>query len=152
LPVVLPLFYLRSVPVLKITLKPMVFLAVCLVTAMSLLFSAGVGHAEKTSYLVNGKYVPTYYVDVVDILAKNCISCHTTGGIAPFALDNPANAVDWAERIAEVTAAEYMPPWPPSRDSSVFWNERRLGPASKQILQDWAKAGAPLGRAPRSFK
>ncbi len=95
------------------------------------------------------QYVPTYYVDVQPILEKNCVSCHVTGGIAPFTLDNPTTAVQWADRIAEVTREEYMPPFPPSRESQRFLNERRLGSASKKILEDWAKAKAPLGKAPR---
>ena len=97
----------------------------------------------------SGAYVPTYYVDVAPILEKNCTSCHTTGGIAPFALDNPKDAVQWAQRIAQVTKSEYMPPYPPGRDSQPFLNERRLGAASKLVLEDWAKAGAPLGKAPK---
>ncbi len=94
-------------------------------------------------------YTPTYYVDVQPILEKNCVTCHVTGGIAPFTLDNPADAVKWATRIAEVTRSEYMPPWPPARDSQPFFNERRLGQASKQVLEDWSKAGAPLGKSPK---
>jgi uncharacterized membrane protein len=93
--------------------------------------------------------VPTYYVDVQPILEKNCVSCHVKGGIAPFVLDNPKEATPRAERIAQVTQAEYMPPYPPGKDSQPFLNERRLGVASKQILFDWAKAGAPLGTAPK---
>jgi mono/diheme cytochrome c family protein len=96
-----------------------------------------------------GGYVPTYYVDVQPILQKNCVSCHVAGGIAPFALDNPSDAVKRADDIAEVTKSGYMPPWPPARDSAPFLNERRLGVASKQILEDWAKAKAPLGKAPK---
>ncbi len=95
------------------------------------------------------QYVPTYYIDVQPILEKNCVSCHVAGGIAPFALDNPTSAVQWADRIAEVTREEYMPPFPPSRESQKFLNERRLGSASKKILEDWAKAKVPLGKAPR---
>ena len=94
-------------------------------------------------------YIPTYYVDVQPILEKNCVTCHVAGGIAPFALDNPEDAVEWSGRIAEVTKSDYMPPWPPARDSALFLNERRLGQASKQILEDWAKAGAPLGKPPK---
>ncbi len=93
--------------------------------------------------------VPTYYRDVQPILEKNCVSCHVKGGIAPFVLDNPQEAVARAERIAQVTQSEYMPPYPPGKDSQPFLNERRLGVASKQILIDWAKAGAPLGTAPK---
>jgi mono/diheme cytochrome c family protein len=97
----------------------------------------------------NSAYTPTYYTDVQPILAKNCVSCHVAGGIGPFPLDNPTEAVKWADRIAEVTKSEYMPPWPPSRDSQVFFNERRLSNVSKKILEDWAKAKAPLGNAPK---
>jgi cytochrome c5 len=96
-----------------------------------------------------GKIVPTYYVDIKPILEKNCTSCHLAGGIAPFALDNPTDAVKWADRIAQVTKSEYMPPWPPSKDAEPLLYERRLGAASKQVLEDWAKAKAPLGKAPR---
>jgi mono/diheme cytochrome c family protein len=113
------------------------------IVALSALGTLGAGS------LAQGGYVPTYYVDVQPILQKNCVSCHVAAGIAPFALDNPKDAVQWAERIAEVTKSEYMPPWPPARDSAPFLNERRLGVASKQILEDWAKAKAPLGKAPK---
>ncbi|NJK46385.1 MAG: hypothetical protein HC933_20980 [Pleurocapsa sp. SU_196_0] len=121
--------------------KPLVF-----IVGIASLATTGVigtlGHAQ-------GTYTPTYYVDVQPILEKNCVTCHVAGGIAPFALDNPQDAVQWATRIAEVTKSESMPPWPPARDSQPFYNERRLGTASKAVLEDWAKAGAPLGTAPR---
>ena len=94
--------------------------------------------------------VPTYYTDVQPILEKNCVSCHVKGGIAPFVLDNPQEAVARAERMAQVTQSGYMPPYPPGKDSQPFLNERRLGTASKQILADWAKAGAPLGLPPKN--
>jgi mono/diheme cytochrome c family protein len=89
---------------------------------------------------------PTYYTDVQPILEANCVTCHVTGGIAPFALDSGEQAVKWAGVIAAVTQSGYMPPWPPGGDSPAFLDDKRLGQASKQILQDWAKAGAPLGR------
>jgi mono/diheme cytochrome c family protein len=91
-------------------------------------------------------YVPTYYVDVQPILAKHCVTCHTPGGIAPFSLETPADAVKRAAQIAAVVQSGYMPPWPPGGDSPPFLNDRRLGRASQQILVDWAKAGAPLGK------
>jgi mono/diheme cytochrome c family protein len=109
------------------------------------LVSSGVG----SHGLAQSGYVPTYYVDVQPILQKNCVSCHVAGGIAPFALDNPSDAVKRADQIAAVTKSGYMPPWPPSKDSQAFLNERRLGAASKQILEDWANAKAPLGKAPK---
>jgi len=89
---------------------------------------------------------PTYYTDVQPIIEAHCSSCHIDGGIAPFALQNGADAVKWAARIAAVTKNGYMPPWTAGPESPAFLNDRRLGAATKQILSDWAAAGAPLGR------
>ena len=93
--------------------------------------------------------VPTYYKDVAPLLQKNCVSCHVTGGIAPFALDNPKNAVLYSARIAQVTQSGYMPPWLPSSDSEAYLNERKLSTASKKVLTDWLKAKTPLGTPPK---
>jgi hypothetical protein len=93
--------------------------------------------------------IPTYYTDVQPILEQNCVSCHVKGGIGPFVLDDVKAATARAEQIAAVTQSDYMPPYPPGKDSQPFLNERRLGTASKKILADWAKAGAPLGRPPK---
>jgi mono/diheme cytochrome c family protein len=92
------------------------------------------------------RVTPTYYTDVQPILEKNCISCHVAGGIAPFALDSGAAAVQRATDIARVVESGSMPPWPPGSDSPAFLNDKRLGTASKDILKDWARAGAPLGK------
>ena len=89
---------------------------------------------------------PTYYTDVQPIIEAHCAACHIDGGIAPFPLQSGADAVKWAARIAVVTKSGYMPPWTAGPDSPAFLNDRRLGVATKQILSDWAAAGAPLGR------
>jgi mono/diheme cytochrome c family protein len=122
------------------------------IRATAVIFTAFVGATFGMIALAqpsSSKIVPSYYVDAQPILEQNCNSCHTAGGIAPFALDNPKDAVKWATRIAQVTKSEYMPPYPPGRDSQRFIDERRLGAASKQILEDWANAGAVLGKAPK---
>ena len=120
------------------------------VTALlSALLTSSIGMIALAQQPSSGKIIPSYCVDIQPILEKNCTSCHAAGGIAPFALDNPKDAVQWATRIAQVTKSEYMPPYPPGRDSQPFLNERRLGTASKLILEDWANAGAPLGKAPK---
>ena len=101
--------------------------------------------ALGTTVLAQG-ITPTYYTDVQPIIQTHCSSCHVEGGIAPFELQSGADAVKWAARIAAVTKSGYMPPWTAGPDSPAFLNDRRLGVATKQILADWAAAGAPLGR------
>jgi mono/diheme cytochrome c family protein len=126
-------------------IRPVTALFSALLTSVT----ASIGMVALAQQPSSGKIIPSYYVDVQPILEKNCNSCHTAGGIAPFALDNPKDAVQWAKRITQVTKSEYMPPYPPGRDSQRFLDERRLGATSKQILEDWANAGAPLGKTPR---
>lgn len=92
---------------------------------------------------------PTYYQDIKPILDKHCIGCHVTGGIAPFSLTSPQEAVKRAPVIAGVTAANYMPPWPPGGDSPEFLNERKLSAEEKALLLAWAQTGATLGNPPK---
>ncbi len=91
-------------------------------------------------------YVPTYYTDVQSILEKHCTACHVVGGIAPFTLTSGQDAVTNASEIARVVTQGNMPPWMPGEDSPPYLNDTRLGATSKQMLFDWVKAGAPLGK------
>lgn len=118
--------------------------AYCLV-ALSAVLLGGVALNGQTQVLAQS-ITPTYYTDVQPIIETHCSSCHVEGGIAPFELQSGADAVKWAARIASVTKSGYMPPWPAGPESPAFLNDRRLGVATKQILSDWAAAGAPLGR------
>ncbi|MCL6529842.1 MAG: hypothetical protein K6T70_06960 [Meiothermus ruber] len=89
---------------------------------------------------------PTYYQDVKPILEAQCVGCHKPGGIAPFSLTEPQDAVARAQLIAAVTASGRMPPWPPGPDSPEFLDQRKLTEAQKATLAAWAQAGAPLGQ------
>lgn len=113
-------------------------------SCMVALIGAGLAQGGQNAY--SSGYVPTYYVDVQPILEQHCVTCHREGGIAPFSLETGEDAVARAALIAAVTKRGAMPPFPPSEDSQPFLNERKLGAASKQVLEDWASAGAPLGK------
>ena len=130
----------------RVNLKPLTYLL-----ALGAVISAAVALESRGGAAVLGtalaqRITPTYYTDVQPILEAHCSSCHIAGGIAPFELQSGADAVKWAARIAAVTKSGYMPPWTAGPESPAFLNDRRLGVATKQILSDWAAAGAPLGR------
>jgi hypothetical protein len=106
------------------------------VRKLFLLLSAGLAQAA------------TYYADVRPILEKNCVTCHQAGEVAPFALDNYADAAKRAKMIAAVTAAGRMPIWKPAAGYGEFHDERRLSAAELALLKDWAKGGALEGKRP----
>jgi Flp pilus assembly protein TadD len=87
---------------------------------------------------------PTFAHDVARILYAHCASCHQTDGDAPFSLVTYADAKSHARQIADVTIRRYMPPWKPDA-SEHFVGERRLSDHDINVLQAWAKAGAPEG-------
>jgi hypothetical protein len=73
------------------------------------------------------------------------VECHREGEIAPFALDSYDEAAGWADMVAEVVRENRMPPWHASPDHGSFANDRSMTPEEKQVLYDWAAAGAPQG-------
>jgi tetratricopeptide (TPR) repeat protein len=89
----------------------------------------------------------TFTRDVAPILFANCVTCHRSGGAAPFSLERYADARRRATQIAQVTAARYMPPWKPESGLEAFVGERRLSDADINRLKTWAETGTPEGDA-----
>lgn len=88
----------------------------------------------------------TYTRDVAPILFANCAPCHRPGQVAPFSLLSYDDARKKAADIAEVTLRRQMPPWLPEAGAHPLQGDRRLRDSDIQILQTWAKTGAPEGR------
>ncbi len=117
--------------------------------------SAGciIGRTKK----VNPSSSVTYGGQVAAILNKHCAQCHRDGEIAPFALTDYEEVAGWADMIAEVVQEKRMPPWHASPKHGKFANQRLMTDEEKQILYDWAEAGAPAGdlselpAAPKQF-
>lgn len=89
---------------------------------------------------------PTYAEEIAPILHAQCLDCHREGGSAPFSLASYEAAKSHASQIAEVTASGYMPPWLPNTKGVRFVGERHLSANQKQLLAQWADAGAPRGK------
>ena len=88
---------------------------------------------------------PTWYRDVLPVVNQNCMSCHVSGGIAPFSLERYEDAATLSGLLADAVEARRMPPWNPAPGCQPYKNERRLTDAEIQIFRDWHRAGAPAG-------
>jgi hypothetical protein len=93
---------------------------------------------------------PTWHADVAPILVAKCASCHTAGGIAPFALDTYGDAAPMAAAAASAVDAGTMPPFDAYESDDcqppLAWkDDPRLTSAEKDTLRAWADAGAPEG-------
>ena len=87
----------------------------------------------------------TYSNQVSRILNKRCVSCHRPGEVAPFAMTTYEEVSGWADAIAEVVQQRRMPPWLASPKYGHFANDRSMPEEEKQVLYQWAAAGAPEG-------
>jgi peroxiredoxin len=87
----------------------------------------------------------TYCNQVSRILNKRCVTCHRPGEVAPFAMTNYEEVSGWADAIAEVVQQRRMPPWLANPKYGHFSNDRGMPEDEKQILYQWAAAGAPEG-------
>jgi hypothetical protein len=80
--------------------------------------------------------------DVQPILDAKCVTCHRTGGAAPFSLAEPAAAHENAASIRADVCGRRMPPWPPSNACNTYSHDRSLTDAQMVTLRDWVDSGA----------
>jgi len=93
----------------------------------------------------HGLTAVTYTRDVAPIMQAHCVQCHRDNEIAPFPLVSYADASKRARQLVRVTQSRLMPPWKPEPGFGHFLNERRLTGRERELLAEWAKAGAPEG-------
>lgn len=104
-----------------------------------------VGCLLESNAIAPSKEEITFSRHIAPILYANCTECHRDGEVAPFSLITYEDAAKRAEWIAEVTSDGLMPPWHAEEGFGHFRAERRLSPVQKQMINDWAAAGAPQG-------
>lgn len=93
---------------------------------------------------------PTFHADIEPLLQRSCVSCHSTGGIAPFGLGSYQDAKSVAELIAEVTSERTMPPWgafetDECRPRHGWKADLRLSGEEIATIEAWSAGGAPEG-------
>lgn len=87
----------------------------------------------------------SYSKQVAPILRKNCVGCHSSGNIGPFAMSSYGKVKGWSEMIEEVLMDRRMPPWHADPHYGKFANDRSLTAAESQALLRWIKQGCPRG-------
>jgi peroxiredoxin len=87
----------------------------------------------------------SYTRDIAPILNRNCVVCHRSGDVAPFALTNYKETKPWADAIASYTMRRQMPPWKAIPGHGDFVDARWLSEKELGTLATWAKTGAPEG-------
>ncbi|MCB1684315.1 MAG: redoxin family protein, partial [Pseudomonadales bacterium] len=90
----------------------------------------------------------SYANDIAPMLEDNCVACHRTGGIGPWAMTDYNMVRGFSLMIREVVRTRRMPPWHADPAVGHFSNDRSLTPEQTQTLVHWIEAGAPRGEGP----
>jgi peroxiredoxin len=107
--------------------------------------TAAIGCLIGRTRIPDAKSPVTYASHIAGILNKRCVTCHRPDQIAPFSLTDYEEVAGWADMIAEVVAADRMPPWHADPKYGEFVGDRRLSAEEKQLIRSWSAAGAPEG-------
>ena len=90
----------------------------------------------------------SYSETIAPLLQKNCVACHRTGGVAPWAMTSYDMVRGFAPMIREVLRTKRMPPWHADSHYGHFVGDRSLSTAEVQTLVHWIEAGSPRGARP----
>jgi Flp pilus assembly protein TadD len=89
----------------------------------------------------------TWSTHIAPIVYTYCAPCHRPGEVAPFSLLTYTDASKRASQIAAITRRRIMPPWPPEPGFGDFAGSRRLSDQQLNLIERWAREGAPQGDA-----
>ena len=89
----------------------------------------------------------TYDRDVLPILEKNCLGCHSPGQIAPMSFVTYETTRPWAPQIKAVVAAKKMPPAVSSPHYTMLTKDDGLTQAEIDTIVKWVDDGAAEGTA-----
>jgi len=91
----------------------------------------------------------TYHHQIARIMQANCVECHHTGGLAPFALETRSDLLENAGMIKKQITRGAMPPWfaapVAGRHESPWANDRSLSEQDKADLLAWLDSDRPEG-------
>ncbi len=79
------------------------------------------------------------------IIQRNCLSCHRSGGSAPFQLATYEQVKSRAGIIEYVVEEGIMPPWFADHGSGPWANDRSLSSRDRKAILQWIEEGTPEG-------
>lgn len=88
---------------------------------------------------------PTYRGDIEPILAKKCVACHRTDGVAPFSLETFADVKKRASLVQYQVLTRAMPPHTARSDFGDLAETPPVTDHEAVRIQEWIRAGAPEG-------
>ncbi len=88
----------------------------------------------------------TYNTRISRLVQKNCVTCHRTGGVAPFTLESYEQVYGFREMIKYMVTERLMPPWYASPEHGEWANDRSLSDRDRRDLLAWIEDGAPEGK------
>ena len=87
----------------------------------------------------------SYEKDISPILAKNCVACHSEGGIGPFPMNSYEIVKQFSGMIRESIRTDRMPPFHADPHVNSFVGDMNLSSKDTQTLIHWIEAGSPRG-------
>jgi len=96
---------------------------------------------------LHAENIPDYATEIAPILEAKCTSCHSKGGIAPFAMDSHMMVQGWSSMMREVLMTKRMPPAQVDPSINHFTNAGYMKSHELQTLVHWINAGAPRGES-----
>ena len=124
--------------------RPRLLLVLALPTALA---ACGQGESESDDALGETEARVTYYDDVLPVLTERCQTCHTEGGVAPFAVDDYDQAKAWGAAMAASARARTMPPFAvdASGECNEFVDAQWLQEDEIALIEQWVDEGMALG-------
>ncbi|MBU3741218.1 MAG: hypothetical protein FGM24_02920 [Candidatus Kapabacteria bacterium] len=97
------------------------------------------------STVMSARETPTWSRDVAPIIYRACVSCHHTGGIAPFPLTTFEEVMSMAQAVNEAVVTRTMPPYPADLTYRRYAHERALSNDEITAITEWVAMGTPAG-------
>ena len=88
----------------------------------------------------------SYAEQIAPMLIDNCVTCHRTGGIAPWQMANYDTVKGFAPMIREVVRTKRMPPWHADPHIGALDGDRSL---TTERRRRWCTGSRPARRAAR---